>query len=66
VAGKVIRFNECNLILVAIVERLRWVLHNAEVQGCDTLNGRIGAIVGNGEQLSTTETVHSVATRRED
>jgi hypothetical protein len=65
-AGKVVRFNEHKLILVAVVERLRWVLLNAEVQGCDTLNGRVGAIVGAGEQLSTTETVLTIATRCED
>ena len=66
VAGKVVRLNEHELVLVAVVEGLIWVLPNAEVQGCDTLNSRIGAVVAVGEQLRTTETVLRLATRRED
>ena len=65
-ASKVVRFNEYGLVLVAVVEGPRRVLLNAEVQGCDALDGRIGAIVGDGEQLRTAETILRVPTGSED
>ena len=63
VASEVVRLDENKLVLMGVVKRLRCVLLNAEVQRGDALDGRVGAIIRNGEQFSTAESILRIPTR---